>query len=131
MTCTMTTSPAGRSRIPVRSPPPVERDGRQVGALVHDPAVRYRAELLRVVTAAARLSLENVAPRAELLAQLAEVRASRARIVTAAEAERRRVERNLHDGAQQHLLLAALGGRLDLCSPPGRGTTLAAHLPCE
>lgn len=44
---------------------------------------------------------------AELLAQLAEVQASRARIVTAADAERRRVERNLHDGAQQHLLLAA------------------------
>jgi signal transduction histidine kinase len=47
-----------------------------------------------------------VALRADLLAQLAEVRASRARIVDAADAERRRVERNLHDGAQQHLLLA-------------------------
>ena len=85
----------------------IDRDGRTVGAVVHDPALRYRAELLDAVTAAARLSLENVALRADLLAQLAEVRTSRARIVDAADAERRRVERNLHDGAQQHLLLAS------------------------
>ena len=84
-----------------------------MAAVVHDPALRYRAELLAAVTAAARLSLENVALRADLLAQLAEVRTSRARIVDAADAERRRVERNLHDGAQQHLLLAsAILGRL-------------------
>ena len=85
----------------------IARDGRTVAAVVHDPALRYRADLLAAVTAAARLSLENVALRADLLAQLAEVRTSRARIVDAADAERRRVERNLHDGAQQHLLLAS------------------------
>lgn len=91
----------------------IESDGRTVAAVVHDPALRYRPDLLAAVTAAARLSLENVALRADLLAQLVEVRTSRARIVDAADAERRRVERNLHDGAQQHLLLAsAVLGRL-------------------
>jgi len=72
---------------------------------------------LESVGAAARLALENARLQAEVRAQLAEVRASRARLVDVADAERRRLERDLHDGAQQRLLgmgmtLHTLRGRL-------------------
>jgi signal transduction histidine kinase len=66
---------------------------------------------------AATLALENTRLQAELRAQLAELKASRARIVSAADAERRRVERDLHDGAQQRLL--ALGLALQLLRDGG------------
>jgi signal transduction histidine kinase len=61
-------------------------------------------ELLQAAATAARLALDNARLYAEVRAQLAEVNASRQRIVTAADAERRRLERDLHDGAQQRLL---------------------------
>src|SRR5438034_4059919 len=54
------------------------------------------------------MSIENERLQAEVRAQLAEVRASRQRIVEAGDRERRRVERNLHDGAQQRLATLAL-----------------------
>ena len=63
---------------------------------------------MEAVGNAARLALENERLAAEVRAQLEEVRASRARIVEAADAERRRVERDLHDGAQQRLVALAL-----------------------
>jgi signal transduction histidine kinase len=75
-----------------------------VAALIHDPVLRERKALLDAASAAARLALENERLQAELRAQLAELRASRARIVSAGDAERRRLERDLHDGAQQRLL---------------------------
>jgi signal transduction histidine kinase len=75
-----------------------------VAALLHDPALLERPGLLEASGAAARLALENEQLQAELRAQLGELRASRARIVTAGDAERRRLERDLHDGAQQRLL---------------------------
>ena len=68
--------------------------------------------MLDAVGSAARLSLENARLHAQLRAQLAEVRASRARIVEASDAERRKIERNLHDGAQQRLLGIRLALRL-------------------
>ena len=68
-----------------------------VAALVHDPALLERPALLEAAGAAARLALENERLQAELRAQLAELRASRARIVHAGDQERRRLERNLHD----------------------------------
>jgi signal transduction histidine kinase len=83
---------------------------------VHDPALLEQQALLRSAGAAARLALENERLQAELRAQLAEVRASRARIVHAGDDERRRVERDLHDGAQQRLL----GIRLALQLARGR-----------
>jgi signal transduction histidine kinase len=85
----------------------VQRDGTAVAALVHDAALRDEA-LLDSVSAAAGLSLENERLRAELMAQLAELRASRARLVEAGDAERTRLERNLHDGAQQRLVALAM-----------------------
>jgi len=83
-------------------------------ALLHDPALADEPELLAAVGAAARLALENERLRADIRAQLEEVRASRQRIVQAGDAERRRVERNLHDGAQQRLLTLSLSLRLTM-----------------
>ena len=87
-----------------------------LAALVHDPSLLDDPELVEAVGAAASLALENARLQAELRAQLAEVRASRARIVEAGDAERRRLERDLHDGAQQRLL----GIRLALQLARGR-----------
>ncbi|MGI9659720.1 MAG: sensor histidine kinase, partial [Gaiellaceae bacterium] len=82
----------------------LERDGERVAALVHDAALADAPALLDSVAAAAGIALENERLRAELRAQLVEVRRSRARLVETADDERRRLERNLHDGAQQRLL---------------------------
>jgi signal transduction histidine kinase len=83
-----------------------------VAALVHDPVLLERRALLTAASAAARLALENERLQAELRVQLAELRDSRARIVTAGDEERRRLERNLHDGAQQRLLSLGLALQL-------------------
>jgi signal transduction histidine kinase len=86
----------------------VEREGARVAALVHDPSLCGDPELIEAVCAAAGLALENERLQAELLARLAELRASRARIVETADEERRRIERNLHDGTQQRLVSIAM-----------------------
>ena len=83
-----------------------------VAALVHDGVLLERRGLLEAAGAAARLALENERLQAELRAQLAELRASRTRIVQAGDEERRRLERNLHDGAQQRLLSLGLALQL-------------------
>ena len=79
-----------------------------VGALVHDPVLREDPQLIEAVGEAARLALENERMQAEIRAQLEELRASRQRIAEAALAERQRVERDLHDGAQQRLVMLSL-----------------------
>jgi signal transduction histidine kinase len=86
----------------------LESDGRPVAALVHEAGPPQRRRLVEAVAASARMALHNARLRAELSAQLAQVRASRARIAAAADAERRRIERNIHDGAQQRLVNATL-----------------------
>jgi signal transduction histidine kinase len=83
-----------------------------VAALVHDPVLLERPALLAAAGAAARLALENERLQAELRAQLVELRTSQARIVSAGDEERRRLERDLHDGAQQRLLALGLALRL-------------------
>jgi signal transduction histidine kinase len=75
---------------------------------VHDPALREDEHLVESVSAAAALELDNERLQAELRARLEEVEASRARIVEAAMTERRRIERDLHDGAQQRLVSVAM-----------------------
>jgi signal transduction histidine kinase len=90
----------------------LERDGVRLGALVHDAALLEEPELLEAVAAAARLALHNERLAAEAGARLREVQASRQRIVEAADAERVRLERDLHDGAQQRLLGLALRLRM-------------------
>jgi signal transduction histidine kinase len=86
----------------------VEREGDRVAALVHDEALSHDPELLRAVSAAAGLALENERLQAQLRARLAELRASRARIVQAGDLERKRIERNLHDATQQRLTSIAM-----------------------
>ena len=90
----------------------LERHGRKVAALVHDPALSENPALLDAVSSAAGLALENERLLAELRAQLDEVRDSRARLVEASVTERRRLERNLHDGAQQRLVTLSLHLRM-------------------
>ena len=89
----------------------VEHDGRRIGALVHGTPVED-PETARTLAAAAALNLENQRLEAELRSNLRELRASRRRLVEAGDAERTRVERNLHDGAQQRLVGLALSLRL-------------------
>jgi signal transduction histidine kinase len=86
----------------------VEREGRRIAALVHDASVADDPALVSGVVAAAGLALENERLSAEVRAQLEELRASRRRLVEAGDRERRRLERNLHDGAQQRLLAVSL-----------------------
>ncbi len=86
----------------------IERSGAPVGALIHDVALRDDPDHIDAVCAAAGLALENERLHAEVLARLEQVRASRVRIVEAGDAARRRVERNLHDGAQQRLVSVSL-----------------------
>jgi signal transduction histidine kinase len=83
-------------------------DGRELAVLVFDGSLVDEPELVAGVGAAARLALENEALQAEVRAQLEEVRSSRARILEAGDAERRRIERNIHDGAQQRLVTLSL-----------------------
>ena len=83
-------------------------DGAPLAAMVHDPSLRDEPELIEAAGAAARLALENARLEAELKAQLARVEESRARIVAAGDEQRRRIERDIHDGAQQRLVALAL-----------------------
>jgi signal transduction histidine kinase len=94
-----------------RSVTEVERDGRRLAAIVHDPALDESPDLVRGAAAALALALENERLDAELRARVEDLRASRERLVRAGLDERRRIERDLHDGAQQRLvsLRLALG----------------------
>jgi signal transduction histidine kinase len=87
-----------------RTATPIVRQGKEVAVLIHDATTLDATDLERQIGPAARLAVENERLQAELLAQLDDLRASRARIVERADAERRRLERDLHDGAQQRLL---------------------------
>ena len=90
----------------------VERDGRELGALVYDASLDDDPELIGAVAATAAITLDDARLHAESEARLAELRASRERIVAAGDAERRRLERNLHDGAQQRLVSVTLQLRM-------------------
>jgi signal transduction histidine kinase len=91
-----------------RSATPIEREGQPVAALIHDPSLDDEQELLDAVSAVAGIALENARLQAELRARLDELQESRARVLSAEQDERRRLERNLHDGAQQRLISLSL-----------------------
>jgi signal transduction histidine kinase len=91
-----------------RAVTPVDRDGERVAVLIYDRSLEDDPELVEAIGVAAGVALENRQLHAEVTARVAELQASRERIVTAADAERRRIERNLHDGAQQRLVTLAL-----------------------
>jgi signal transduction histidine kinase len=86
----------------------LERNGVREAAIIHDAILLEDPGLIASVASAMRLAVENDRLTSEVEAQLQEVRASRARIVEAGDLERRRVERDLHDGAQQRLISLSL-----------------------
>jgi signal transduction histidine kinase len=91
----------------------IAADGKPLAALVHDPVLDEEDPgLVAAAGSAAQMALENERLQAEVRASLEEVRASRARIQEAADAERRRLERDIHDGAQQRLVALTLALRM-------------------
>jgi signal transduction histidine kinase len=86
----------------------LERNGVREAAIIHDAILLEEPGLIASVASAMRLAVENDRLTSEVEGQLEEVRASRARIVEAGDRERRRVERDLHDGAQQRLISLSL-----------------------
>jgi signal transduction histidine kinase len=95
-----------------RSATVITWEGKRVGALLHDSSLNDEQELLNAVTAAAAIAVQNARLQADLRARLKELRGSRLRMIEAGQKERQRLERNLHDGAQQRLI--ALSLRLSL-----------------
>jgi signal transduction histidine kinase len=90
----------------------IERRGEPVAVLVHDIALLEDRGLVNAIVSAIRLTIDNERLAARIKSQLAEVAASRTRIIAAGDAERGRIERDLHDGAQQRLVTIALALRL-------------------
>lgn len=112
---------------PARGVTPMRLNGRPVAALVHDASLLDEPGVVRAAGRAAALWLERARLEAERNARLIELRESRARLVEAADAERRRIERDLHDGAQQRLaalLLQAKLRRRDAAEPEAAGALL-------
>ena len=93
-----------RPRAPAASRRSSSAAARRVAALIHDASLRTSPQLVGAVTSAAGIALENERLQADLRARLADLRASRARIVEAGDTARRKLERDLHDGAQQRLV---------------------------
>jgi signal transduction histidine kinase len=96
--------PGGRGRATTV----IDRAGAPMAALVHDASLREEPELLGAVSAAAGIALENGRLHAELRARLVELSGSRGRVIEAGQRERQRLERDLHDGAQQRLIALSL-----------------------
>jgi signal transduction histidine kinase len=97
-------APDDATRITTR----VRRGGAPVAVLVHRADLASDAERIAGAVDAARLALENERLHAQSQARLLELRKSRTQIVSAADAERRRLERDLHDGSQQRLVAFAI-----------------------
>jgi signal transduction histidine kinase len=133
-----------RDGLPVELPGPecgrrstvVEHDGQPVAVLIHDRALEHNPGLAGAVCAAGpalaneRRQAELRARLVDLRARLDEVQASRARLVKATDAQRRRIERKLHDGAQQRLVSIAMSlGLLDskLPADPEQGKPIVAE----
>jgi signal transduction histidine kinase len=105
----------------------INRGGEPVAAIAHDPGLEDEPELLDAVSAAAAIAVENDRLHAELHARLEELRGSRGRVIEAGQRERARLERNLHDGAQQRLVAVSLELTLlerQFASQPGAGARL-------
>jgi signal transduction histidine kinase len=90
---------------------PLERAGQPLGLIMHERRTHEDSTLLVRVVQAAGLGIEIARLRVELRRQLKQVEASRARILLAGDEERRRIERDLHDGAQQRLVSVGLALR--------------------
>jgi signal transduction histidine kinase len=100
---------------------PVVRNGERVAAVVHDRTLPTVHDLEREISASSRLAIDNERLVAQSMAQLADLRASRARIIEAADDSRRRLERDLHDGAQQRMLGLSYALQLALADAEAAG----------
>jgi signal transduction histidine kinase len=107
---------------------PVLRGDTPVASLVHDVRLLDQPGLVKEVLSAARIAVESEQLQAEVSAQLEDLRASRTRIVETGDAERRRLERDLHDGAQQSLLALSYDLRLARASAEANGDLQTAGL---
>jgi signal transduction histidine kinase len=101
-----------------RSVTMIERGGQPIAALVHDPALLDDPGLREAVSSAAQLAAANARLQAEVRARVAELRASRRRILEAGDEERRRLERRLREGAEE---------RLERLAEQARGARLSAR----
>jgi signal transduction histidine kinase len=90
----------------------VREGGRLVAGVLHDEALRDEVDFVRAVASYALIARENRRLAGQVASSLVEVRQSRSRILASGDRERRRIERDLHDGAQQRLV--ALGIQLEL-----------------
>lgn len=115
--------PAAGARLAVTS---IRAGDRLLGAIVHDPLLLEDPTIMAAGASLTRLVLDNERLTRELREQLEEVRASRTRIVEATDAERRRIERDLHDGVQQRLLALALSLRRGAVGEPPDSRAAAA-----
>jgi signal transduction histidine kinase len=97
---------------PGRAATPLVGEGREIAVMLHANHLLSDPGVIEDATTAARLAVENEQLHAEVNAQISAIRASCARIVETADAERKRLERDLHDGAQQRLVTLSLGLRL-------------------
>ena len=103
---------------------PLVSGGRSLALVAHRPGLFDDPALAEELASAARLALDNERLQAELRARLEDLRASRARIVEAGDVERRRLERDLHDGAQQRLVALSLAIGLARAQHGGDDPTL-------
>jgi signal transduction histidine kinase len=106
----------------------ITRDDTPIALVIHERSAVDGDALRAEIGAAASIAVDNERLRAERLAQLEHLRASRERVVAAGDAERRRLERNLHDGAQQRLLALTHDLRLARAAAEGAGDTARAAL---
>jgi signal transduction histidine kinase len=114
---------------PTRAVTPIEIGDRRLGLLVHDPALADDEPALAAVTDAAALALQNQQLSTDVADRLGELQQAAARLVDATDQARRRIERDLHDGAQQQLLAVALRLRLveqQLAASPDASALVAA-----
>lgn len=114
-------------RSPGRATRVVYVSGTPVAALLFDSSLEDEHELLDAVTAATGIAMENGRLQAELRARLQELEGSRQRVLEAEQRERQRLERNLHDGAQQRLVALSLELGL-LGDSPATGSTVRTRL---
>jgi signal transduction histidine kinase len=115
---------AGPSRVATR----LVARGEPLAVVLHDAALSLPDERVAAVCSAARMALDNERLQAQVRAQLAEAQASRARLVEAGDAARRRIERDLHDGAQQRLLSVLLQLRVAAARHVKDGSDVADEL---
>jgi signal transduction histidine kinase len=103
---------------------PITRAGRPVAVVIHRLGGARAADMRDHLGPAARLAIDNERLRAAMLAHVADLQASRARLVESADAARRRLERDLHDGAQQRLLAVMYQLRMARAEDPSDSTAL-------